>query len=145
VGDFSDELEKVVIVFAAGFVLSCELPVAEKHLHVIEENQTAVLAQVVEELGEWGFAAAGGVFVGEDFQQVGEGCVWGWGEAEAAIDDIVKVGFDLLGEADGERGFANSADSQKCDQATAIFCYPLLEGGEFRGSSVKGEGFGGVA
>ena len=93
-----------------------------------------------------GVTAAGGVgFAGEDLQQVGESFIWGWGEAEAAIDDIVEVGFDLLGEADGEGGFANAGDSQKCDEATAIFCYPVLEGGEFGGSSVKGEEFGGVA
>jgi hypothetical protein len=59
VRDFGNELEKEVSLFASRFVVSGKLPAAEKHLHVIEDYQTAILAQIVEKLGELGFYAVG--------------------------------------------------------------------------------------
>jgi len=29
-------------------------------------------------------------------QQVGEGCIEGGGKAEAAIDDVIELGFDAI-------------------------------------------------
>jgi len=37
--------------------------------------------------------------LGKDLQQVGEGCIEGWGKAEAAIDDVIELGFDAIDQA----------------------------------------------
>ena len=56
--------------------MSCELSAAEKHLHVIKDNQTSIFSQVIEDLGNFGFDVLGNFgLLGKDLQQVGEGCV----------------------------------------------------------------------
>ena len=77
--------------------MSCELSAAKKHLYVIEDYQTAIFPQVVEELGYLGFDVLGDVgFVREDLQEVGECCIEVGGKAKTAINYVIKVGFDLF-------------------------------------------------
>jgi hypothetical protein len=102
------------------------LSAAKKHLQVIEDNQTSVFAQVIEDLSNFGFDVLGNFgWLGKDLQQVGEGCIEGWGKAEAAINYIIELSFDFVYEAEGKGCFANAADSEECDEACAIVCYPV--------------------